>query len=161
MNSFLTPQVSRYIIFRMDKDQVEVDKNNYMTISELKQKYHGKRLTTDEAAVAGNAIQDGTFRLEDIQYKTGKDHLLLKFGTLKSVALKGAEGKRLFEEYSKLGTSSSGVVNQKDSPEQKDLMCRMIDECDGTIRSDWDGNNLTKLEAKKYLMEYGNGNTFT
>lgn len=47
---------------------------------------------------------------------------------------------------------------QRDSPEQKDLICQMIDRCNAeTIYLEWDGEYVTKERAKSYVLEYGQG----
>ena len=44
---------------------------------------------------------------------------------------------------------------QRDTPEQKELICQMIDECNAdTIYLEWGGIDATKEEAKKYVREY-------
>lgn len=43
---------------------------------------------------------------------------------------------------------------QHDSPEQKKLLCKMIDEVNGYIQLDWTGEIIDKEVAKKYIMEY-------
>ena len=82
--------------------------------------------------------------------------LTLKWGTLKSWNVKGnKKGEKLFKEYCSIGSSISAMC-QKDTPRQKEIICEMIDLCDGdTIYLDWDGSEVSKEEAKKYVMEYG------
>jgi hypothetical protein len=87
--------------------------------------------------------------------KTPRDHLSLKWGTLKSWKLCSEKGKELLRRYFDIGASMSAMA-QDDTPEQKDLICQMIDECDApTIYLDWDGIDVSKDEAKKYVREYG------
>jgi hypothetical protein len=82
------------------------------------------------------------------------DHLTLKWGTLKSWNLGTEKGRELLERYFALG-SSAGAMTQNDMPEQKELICQMIDECRAeTIYLDWDGVDVSKEEAKRYVMEY-------
>lgn len=120
---------------------------------DLKTKYSGKTLTTDEVAQARTEIEAAVKELEGIEYKTGPDSLLLKWGTLKGWDLHSDKGKALLKRYSELGMTM-GAMDQKDTPEQKELICQMIDECDGVIQNDWDGNYYTKQEAKQYIKEY-------
>jgi hypothetical protein len=83
-----------------------------------------------------------------------KDYLTLKWGTLKGWNLHSVKGKELLETYFKLG-SSGGAMMQRDKPEQKQLILEMIDECDAdTIHLDWDNIDVSKDEAKKYILEY-------
>jgi hypothetical protein len=56
-------------------------------------------------------------------------------------------------EYMALGDNVS-AMEQMDTPEQKKLLCDLIDAVDGPIRNDWSGDLMSKEEAKKYIMEY-------
>ena len=116
----------------------------------LKEKYHGKKLTTDEIAKANNAIQKAIIELESIDYQTGDDYILFKWGSIKGFQLNSKKGKALSDEYSSLGRSASAAC-QKDTERQKELINLMIDECDGTLQSDWSGEYFTKKGAKDYL----------
>ena len=122
-------------------------------MKELEQ-YKGRKLTTDEIAHVRTEIAKIIKDAEDFQYDTGPDHLLFKFGTLKSWELTSDKGKELLQKYFALG-SSGATMTQHDTPEQKELICQMIDECDGGIQSDWTGEFFTKEEAKEYIKEYG------
>ena len=83
------------------------------------------------------------------------DSLTLKWGTLKAWNLTSEKGRELLKRYFALG-ASLGAMTQNDTPEQKDLICQMIDECNAeTIYLDWDGIYVSKDEAKKYVREYG------
>jgi len=85
---------------------------------------------------------------------TAEDHLSLKWGTLKAWNLHSDKGQALLKRYFALGSSASAAM-QHDTPEQKDLICQMIDECNAqTIHLDWDGIDVSKDEAKRYVMEY-------
>ena len=118
----------------------------------LKEKYHDKRLTTDEVAEARNEINKAISELESIEYQTGDDYILFKWGSLKGFQLNSEKGKTLSDEYSSLGRSASAMC-QKDTERQKELINLMIDECDGTLQSDWSGQYFTKKQAKEYLNE--------
>ena len=84
-----------------------------------------------------------------------KDYLTLKWGTLKAWNLTSDKGVELLKLYFELG-SSPGAMTQHDTPEQKDLICQMIDECGAeTIYLDWDGVDVSKDDAKRYVLEYG------
>ena len=84
-----------------------------------------------------------------------EDHISLKWGTLKAWHLNSAKGKELLKRYFELGTSASAMA-VNDTPEQKDLICQMIDECSApTIWLDWDGVEVSKEEAKRYVLDYG------
>lgn len=87
--------------------------------------------------------------------ETAKDHLTLKWGTLKSWNLTSEKGQELLRKYCEIGSSLSAMA-QHDTPEQKDLIFQMIDECGADeIFLDWDAKYVSKEDAKKYVMEYG------
>lgn len=45
---------------------------------------------------------------------------------------------------------------QKDTPRQKEIICKLIDLCDeNTIYLEWLEKNVSKQEAKGYVMNYG------
>ena len=82
------------------------------------------------------------------------NYLTLKWGTLKSWRFDSEKGKELLTEYVELGASFSAMA-QNDTPRQKEIICELIDLSDGdTIYLDWDGKDVSKEEAKKYVMEY-------
>ena len=83
-----------------------------------------------------------------------QDYLALKWGTLKAWNLTSEKGQELLQRYFALGVSA-GAMSQHDTPEQKGLICQMIDECGADeIYLDWDGKSVSKDEAKKYVMDY-------
>lgn len=83
-----------------------------------------------------------------------QDHITLKFGTLKEWHLQSERGQELLKQYAEIGMSASTMC-QNDTPEQKALICQMIDECSAdTICLDWDGKSVSKEEAKAYVMGY-------
>jgi hypothetical protein len=85
-----------------------------------------------------------------------KDHLVLKWGTLKDWSFHSDKALTLLKEYNKIGSSMSAMM-QKDTPRQKEIICELIDE--GNFKKVWlywDGKEVTKNQAKKYVMEYGN-----
>lgn len=83
-----------------------------------------------------------------------EDYITLKWGTLKSWRLTSEKGKELLKKYDELGASYSAMM-QKDTQEQKRLICEMIDVVPGEIFLDWDDKFVSKDEAKKYVMSYG------
>lgn len=85
--------------------------------------------------------------------KNPKDYIILKWGTLKGWGWGSEKMKSLLEQYFAIGSSVSAIA-QKDTPEQKDLICKMIDCMPGKVYLDWDGKYVTKKEAKKYVLEY-------
>jgi hypothetical protein len=84
-----------------------------------------------------------------------KDHLILKWGTLKGWNFNSEKGKKLLKEYFDIGSNMSAIM-QKDTKRQKKIICELIDEGDfEKVYLDWEGKNVSKKEAKKYVIEYG------
>jgi len=84
-----------------------------------------------------------------------RDMITLKWGTLKAWKIKTEKAKELLKKYVELGVSFS-AMQQHDTPEQKQIICELIDASNvETVYFDWDGKYVTKEEAKKYVMEYG------
>ena len=87
----------------------------------------------------------------------GTDYLLLKWGTLKGWDFSNSpEAMEALDEYEEIGSCLSAMM-QDDTPRQKELICIMIDKVNGTVQSDWTGEDWTnnREAAKKYVMEYG------
>jgi hypothetical protein len=82
------------------------------------------------------------------------ESLLLKWGTLKGWDLKSEKTREIFNRYVDLGASYSAMA-QHDTPEQKQLICDLIDALDGEIQNDWTGEMMSKDEAKRYVLNYG------
>ena len=89
--------------------------------------------------------------------KKYNERLTLKWGTLKSWDFeKEGNCMKLLNEYAKLGMSW-GAAQQKDSLEQKKIICQIIDKVNAKqIFLDWDGKWVSKKKAKEYVMNYGN-----
>lgn len=82
------------------------------------------------------------------------EELSLKWGTLKSWKLESEKTRAIMQQYINIGASTSAMM-QRDTPEQKLLICDLIDTVDcKTIYLDWDGKDVSKEEAKKYVMDY-------
>jgi len=82
------------------------------------------------------------------------EHLLLKWGTLKGWDLKTEASNAAAQKYADMGMSA-GAATQRDTDEQKQALCDLIDVIDGEITNDWTGDVMSKAEAKKYVLEYG------
>ena len=83
--------------------------------------------------------------------------LTLKWGTLKSWSFSSSECQSLLEEWTQIGTTSS-AIDQNNTTRQKEIICQLIDLCDGnTIHIEWDGVDVSKSEAKKYILNFGSG----
>lgn len=84
-----------------------------------------------------------------------QDSLTLKWGTLKGWKLKSPKAFELFKQWAALGSSMSAMM-QRDTPEQKQLICEIIDAANlDTVCLDWEDKEVSKEEAKRYVMEYG------
>ncbi|XHE14034.1 hypothetical protein PCC82_04610 [Agrobacterium deltaense] len=84
--------------------------------------------------------------------------LTLKWGTVKGWNL-NEEGPAFaaLKKYYDAGPVSFGVMQQRDTDEQRQALCECIDAVDGEIWNDWEGRAMTKDEAKKYVTEYDRG----
>lgn len=86
---------------------------------------------------------------------TEAEYLTLKWGTLKAWNFTSEAARELLREYGEIGSSMSAAA-QKDTPRQKAIICALIDACSApTIHLDWHGKDVSKDEAKRYVMEYG------
>lgn len=81
------------------------------------------------------------------------EHLLLKWGTLKGWNLESDRSLDIMRRYAEIGMSF-GAMQQRDTPEQKQLICDLIDSLNGEIVNDWSGEKLSKAAAKDYVMNY-------
>lgn len=84
-----------------------------------------------------------------------QDHITLKWGSLKSWHLHGTEAQELLQQWAALGVKASAIAH-RDTPEQRELLCRIIDASNVEhVYLDWDDKHVSKEEAKRYVMEYG------
>lgn len=84
-----------------------------------------------------------------------QDELLLKWGTLKGYDLESEAAMAAGQKYLDTGDHTLGAAAQRDTDEQKAALCGFIDAIDGRIINDWTGEEMTKDEAKAYVLEYG------
>lgn len=95
--------------------------------------------------------------MAEVELKTNDqqgDTLSLKWGTLKSWDIHSETGRALLKRYREIGSSLSGMA-QRDTSEQKEIICQLIDGCVGDIYLDWDGVEVSKEKAKEYVRSYG------
>lgn len=84
----------------------------------------------------------------------GTESLSLKWGTLKSWNVTTEASKAALKKYFDAPVSMSAMA-QRDTPEQKEAICELIDVLDAKeIYLNWDGEYVSKEKAKKYVMEY-------
>lgn len=81
------------------------------------------------------------------------ESLLLKWGTLIGWELKSDKSKAILKAWAALGMTY-GAMDQRDTDEQKKLICDLIDAVDGEIQNDWTDDMMSKDEAKEYVMNY-------
>lgn len=81
--------------------------------------------------------------------------LTLKWGNVKGWdgLEKGTPAWAAMEKYLDSGQGLSAM--QRQTPEQRELICALIDAIDGDIHDDWNGGTMTKDAAKAYVREYG------
>ena len=82
-----------------------------------------------------------------------KEYLLLKWGTVKGWDNLSESSFELMKEYHKEGVPMSAMMDRPDV-ERIEVLCKLIDQLDGTIQNDWTGEMMTKEEAKEYLRDY-------
>jgi len=84
-----------------------------------------------------------------------REMLTLKWGTLKAWDFKRQETIDAAKRYAALGWSGS-AMSQPNTSAHKAALCELIDIIDAdTIGNDWEGTEMTKDEAKSYVMGYG------
>jgi len=83
-----------------------------------------------------------------------KDHLTLKWGTLKAWRFHSEPARALLKEYFAEG-ASDGAMTQDDTPRQREIICELIDIGNfETVFLDWDGKDVSKEEAKQYVASF-------
>ncbi len=86
------------------------------------------------------------------------DAIVLKWGTLKGWKLDKPESRALLQRYADLGMAG-GALQQRDTAEQKALLCELLRQHDGTILNDWSGELYSRDQAIAYLETYGKGSS--
>lgn len=81
-------------------------------------------------------------------------NLILKWGNVKGWdgLKKGTPAWTALERYIDSGQGLSAM--QRQTPEQRELICNLIDAIDGEIWDDWNCKLMTKDEAKDYVLNY-------
>lgn len=82
------------------------------------------------------------------------ENLLLKWGTIKGWDDLTDKSVEILKRFFADGMCMSAMMDKPDDA-RKEILCELIDQLDGTIWNDWDNKQMTKDEAKKYVMEYG------
>ena len=81
--------------------------------------------------------------------------LLLKWGNVKGWegAADGTPFRAALDRYWDSGQGLSAM--QRQTADQREIICDVIDAVDGEIWNDWDGKVMSKDEAKAYVRDYG------
>jgi hypothetical protein len=64
----------------------------------------------------------------------------------------GTPARAALDKWADSGQGISAM--QRQTPEQRELICGIIDAVDGEIWNDWDERTMTKDEAKAYVRDY-------
>lgn len=83
-----------------------------------------------------------------------KEAITLKWGTLKAWDVRSEASQKLVDEFFKDGVCMSAMMDRP-GPERRQVLCRLIEQLDGTVFNDWEDKFMTKQEAIKYVTEYG------
>lgn len=81
------------------------------------------------------------------------EHLLLKWGTIKGWDDFSEKSQEIVSRYFEDGMCMSAASDRPDE-KRKAILCELIDQLDGEIQNDWTGKQMSKDEAKKYVMDY-------
>lgn len=84
------------------------------------------------------------------------DYITLKWGGLKAYRLRNPALEPAIAKYNAAGNHSVSAMAQRNTQEQKEAICEMIDIIGKPVYNDWSGEEMAIEEAKKYVMEYGN-----
>lgn len=82
------------------------------------------------------------------------EHLTLKWGTVKGWDDLSEKSQAIMERYFADGVPLS-CMSDHPTEDRKAVLCELIDQLDGEIWNDWEGKEMSKDEAKKYVLEYG------
>lgn len=82
------------------------------------------------------------------------ESLLLKWGTIKGWDDFTEKSQEIVGRFFEDGMCMSAAADKPDE-KRRAILCELIDQLDGEIQNDWTGEMMTKDEAKRYVMEYG------
>ena len=85
--------------------------------------------------------------------------LILKWGTVKgwSGFVEHGRPRQKLQEYTDISGLSASAMTQDNTQTHRDALCDVIDAvCDagGTIINDWDGECMSRDDAKEYVQGY-------
>jgi hypothetical protein len=82
------------------------------------------------------------------------ESLTLKWGTIKGWGGFTDKSVKILERFFADGVSMSCAMDHPDA-DRRLILCELIDQLDcETIHLDWDGKDVNKDEAKKYVLQY-------
>lgn len=79
--------------------------------------------------------------------------LTLKWGSVKDWEVETPEARAALQKWADFGVSMSAMAHE-DTPEQQAALLEVIDLMD-EIWLDWEGQQVTREEAKDYVRNYG------
>ena len=82
------------------------------------------------------------------------EQIFLKWGTLKGWSNLSEASVVLLQRYVDLGYCLSATC-QKDTPEQKVILCELLRQLQGRIINEWTDREMSVNEAIKYIEDYG------
>jgi hypothetical protein len=82
------------------------------------------------------------------------EQLLLKWGTIKGWDGLSDKSVEIVKRFFADGMCMSAAMDKPDAG-RRAILCELIDQLDGEIQNDWSGEKMSKDEAKKYVLEYG------
>lgn len=93
--------------------------------------------------------------MNDHEQEEAPIDLTLKWGTLKGWDTRGnKKAMDLIREYHGIGTSTGGVMLQRDTPRQKEIVHELVDLSDGKVILDFTDEIVDKQGAHEYLNNY-------
>lgn len=112
--------------------------------------YVDRRLTTDEVAEFYKKREKLIDEIKEIRpHDIWEDELTLKRWIWKNYDFeKNPKAQELMEKYNQLESDWVSVQ----SSQMKMLLCEIIDLVDWYIYNDWNGDYMTKEEAKQYVL---------
>lgn len=83
--------------------------------------------------------------------------LALKWGTVKGWDGLSEKSQEILKRYFADGVPMSAMADRPGTDRQA-ILCELIDQIDGEIWNDWEGKEMSKAEARDYVLNYGKKN---
>lgn len=115
-----------------------------------------RRITNDDVS---KWLMELQAEMETLKNPTppNKDFLRLKWGSFKACDFTNSpEAYETLQEYLQL-CNGGGAAQQENAPRERELLCKMIDQVNGSVTIYWTGEDCTndREKAKRYVMTYG------